>query len=167
MTGPPRSLYARSINACSTNADQEVTMTTSSRAVVEEILRAGREADIEAFVALMAPDGYLEWPYHPPGVPGRLRGRPEIRRHLTQTAGTFIRFDEYRNVVLHETTDPEVVIVEYEAYGSVVATAGPFEQQVIAVIRVRDGQVLSYRDYVNPLPLVEALASITTATAPG
>ncbi|MFG1866693.1 nuclear transport factor 2 family protein [Micromonospora arborensis] len=32
---------------------------------------------------------------------------------------------------------------------------------VIAVFRVRDGQILSYRDYINPLPLLEALASIT------
>jgi len=27
--------------------------------------------------------------------------------------------------------------------------------------RVQDGQILSYRDYINPLPLVEALAGIT------
>jgi hypothetical protein len=32
----------------------------------------------------------------------------------------FVRFDEYRNVVVHETTDPEVIIVEYEAHGTVV-----------------------------------------------
>ncbi|MEU8331765.1 nuclear transport factor 2 family protein [Micromonospora sp. NPDC048839] len=137
-------------------------MTTSSRTVVEMVLRAGREVDIDAFVALMSPDGYIEWPYRPAGVPGRLRGRAEIRRHLTETAGSFVTFDEYRNVVLHETADPEVVIVEYEAYGSLVATAQPFKQTVIAVIRVRNGRILSYRDYVNPLPLVEALTSVTT-----
>ncbi|MEU7611540.1 nuclear transport factor 2 family protein [Micromonospora sp. NPDC049204] len=135
-------------------------MTTSSRTVVEKVLRAGREVDIDTFVALMAPDGYIEWPYRPPGVPARLRGRAEIRRHLTETAGTFVTFDEYRNVVLHETADPEVVIVEYEAYGNLVVTGQPFEQTVIAVIRVRNGQILSYRDYLNPLPLVEALASV-------
>ncbi|MEU8288741.1 nuclear transport factor 2 family protein [Micromonospora sp. NPDC048905] len=136
-------------------------MTTSSRTVVEKVLRAGREVDVDTFVALMAPDGYIEWPYRPPGVPARLRGRAEIRRHLTETAGTFVTFDEYRNVVLHETADPEVVIVEYEAYGNLVVTGQPFEQTVIAVIRVRNGQILSYRDYLNPLPLVEALASVT------
>ncbi|MBF9133508.1 nuclear transport factor 2 family protein [Plantactinospora sp. S1510] len=139
-------------------------MTATSREIVEQMLRAGREMDADSFVELMAPDGYLEWPYRPPGVPARLQGRAEIHRHLTEAAGALIRFDEYRNVVVHETTDPEVVIVEYEAHGAVVPTGAPFQQMVIAVFRVRNGQILSYRDYINPLPLAEALASVAAAT---
>lgn len=44
-------------------------------------------------------------------------------------------------MVVHETPDPEVVIVEYEAHGTVVATGAPFEQTVIAKFRVRDGRI--------------------------
>jgi ketosteroid isomerase-like protein len=97
-------------------------------------------------------------------VPARLQGRAEIRRHLTETANGFIRLGEYRDIVVHETTDPEVIIVEYEARGTVVATGAPFQQTVIAVIRVRDGLILSYRDYINPLPVAEARAGIAGAT---
>jgi len=143
------------------------TMTVTSREIVERMLRAGRDMDTEAFVGLMAPDGYIEWPYRPTGVPARLQGRTEIREFLTGSAKAFIRFDEYRNVVMHETTDPEVVIVEYEAHGAVIATGAPFKQTVIAVFRVRNGQVLSYRDYINPLPLAEALASTAAESCPG
>lgn len=124
------------------------------------MLVAGRESDIDTLVDLMAPDGYIEWPYRPAGVPGRLRGRTEIREFLAAAAKGFIRFDEYRNVVIHETTDPEVIIVEYEAHGTVIPTGAPFEQVIIAVFRVRGGQVVSYRDYINPLPLAEARASV-------
>ncbi|WP_328475799.1 nuclear transport factor 2 family protein [Actinoplanes sp. NBC_00393] len=131
-----------------------------AREIVEQLLGAAREQDIETFAALMAPDGYLEWPYRPPGVPARVQGRDEIRRHLAATADGLIRLGEHRNVVMHETTDPEVVIVEYESHGTVVATGAPFEQAVIAVFRVRDGRIVSCRDYINPLPLMEALASI-------
>lgn len=109
--------------------------------------------------------GCREWPYRPPGVPGRLRGRAEIRRHLTAAAQGFVRFDGYRDVVLHESTDPEVTIVEYEAHGTVVATGAPFRQLVIPVFRVRNGQILTYRDYINPLPLIEALAGVAPARA--
>ncbi|MEW9528914.1 nuclear transport factor 2 family protein [Microbispora sp. NPDC049125] len=140
-------------------------MTVTSREVVERMLQAGREMDVETFVGLMAPDGYLEWPYRPPGVPARLQGRAVIHRHLTEAAKAFIAFDEFRDLVMHETTDPEVIIVEYDAYGTVVATGAPFHQTVIAVFRVRDGQVLSYRDYINPLPLMEAYASAAQAGA--
>jgi hypothetical protein len=97
--------------------------------------------DAETFVGLMAPEGYIEWPYRPAGVPARLPGRAEIRRFLT-----------------------EAVIVEYEAHGTVIATGAPFQQTVIAVFRVRNGQILSYRDYINPLPLAEALAGVSGAT---
>jgi ketosteroid isomerase-like protein len=41
-----------------------------------------------------------------------------------------------------------------------VATGAAFEQTVIAVFRVQDGLVVSYRDYINPLPLMEARASL-------
>jgi ketosteroid isomerase-like protein len=139
-------------------------MINTPREIVEQILRAGREQDVEAFVGWMAPDGYIEWPYRRPGTPARLHGHAEIRRHLTEVAKAVIRFHEYRNVVIHETTDPEVVIVEYEADGTVVTTGAPFHQTVIAVFRVRDGQVQSYRDYINPLPLLEALGSVAATT---
>ena len=127
-----------------------------NRRIVERVLRAGLEGDVEAFVALMAPAGYIEWPYRPPGVPARVQGHEAIRRHLTAVAGGPVRIGEHRDVVVHETADPEVIIVEYEAHGTVVATGAPFEQPVIAVFRVRDGRIQSYRDYINPLPLLEA-----------
>ena len=138
-------------------------MTATSREVVEQVLRAGREMDTDAFVSLIAPDGYVEWPYRPAGIPGRLEGRERIREFLTAQAKGFIRFDEYRNTVIHETTDPEVVIVEYDAHGTVIPTGAPLHQTIIAVLRIRDGLVVSYRDYLNPLVLAEALASVGNA----
>ncbi len=140
-------------------------MTSTSRHVVEQVLRAGREADTDTFLTLMAPDGYLEWPYRPPGTPARVQGHDAIRAHLAQVAEAFIRFGEHRDVVLHQSTDPEVVIAEYEAHGTVVRTGAPFEQRVIAVFRVRDGRILSCRDYVNPLPLIAALGPPVTGVA--
>ena len=135
-------------------------MTATSREVVERVLRAGLEMDTETFVSLIAPDGYIEWPYRPAGIPGRLEGRKQIREFLTAQAGGLVRFDEYRNTVIHETTDPEVVIVEYDVHGTVIPTGGPLRQTIIAVLRIRDGLVVSYRDYLNPLVLAETLASV-------
>jgi uncharacterized protein len=135
-------------------------MTATSREVVEQVLRAGREMDTETFVGLFAPDGYVEWPYRPAGIPGRVEGREQIREFLTAQASGFVRFDEYRNTVIHETTDPEVVIVEYDVHGIVIPTGAPLHQTIIAVLRIRDGLVVSYRDYLNPLVLAEALASV-------
>jgi ketosteroid isomerase-like protein len=138
-------------------------VTATSREVVEQILRAGVEMDTETFVGLFAEDGYVEWPYRPAGIPGRVEGREQIREFLTAQAGGLVRFDEYRNTVIHETTDPEVVIVEYDAHGTVIPTGKPLHQTIIAVLRVRDGLVVSYRDYLNPLILAETLADVAGA----
>jgi len=135
-------------------------MTATSRDVVERVLRAGREMDTDTFVSLFAPDGYIVWPYHPDGVPDRLDGREQIREFLTTQAEGIVRFDEFRDMVIHETTDPEVVIAEYDAHGIVIPTGAPMRQTIIAVLRVRDGLVVSYRDYLNPLVLAEVLASV-------
>ena len=138
-------------------------MTATSREVVERVLRVGREQDIETFVSLIAQDGYIEWPYRPAGIPGRVEGREQIREFLNAQAKGLVRFDEYRNMVIHETIDPEVVIVEYDAHGTVIPTGAPLHQTIIAVLRIRDGLVVSYRDYLNPLVLAETLASLGNA----
>jgi uncharacterized protein len=143
--------------------EKGVVMAATSREVVEQVLRASREMDTETFVGLIAPDGYVEWPYLPAGLPSRVEGREGIRAFLTARAEGLVRFDEYRNTVIHETVDPEVVIVEYDAHGIVVPTGAPLHQTVIAVLRVKDGLVVSYRDYLNPLVLAETLASASDA----
>jgi ketosteroid isomerase-like protein len=137
----------------------EMTMTATSREVVEQILRVGREQDTETFVSLFAPDGYIEWPYRPADIPGRVQGRDQIREFLIAQANGLVKVDEHRDTVIYETTDPQVVIVEYEAHGTVIPTGAPLHQTIIAVLRIRDGLVVSYRDYLNPLVLAEAVAS--------
>ncbi len=138
-------------------------MTVTSREVVEQVLRASREMDTDTFVSLIAPDGYVEWPYQLPGLPGRLDGREQIREFMTTQAKGLVRFDEYRDTVIHETVDPEVVIVEYTVHGTVLPTGAPLRQTIIAVLRIRDGLVVSYRDYLNPLVLAETLAAHATS----
>ncbi|MER7277769.1 nuclear transport factor 2 family protein [Dactylosporangium sp. NPDC000244] len=131
-------------------------MKLTARQVVDRVLEVGLRQDAEAFVGLLAADATLEWPFRPAGVPDRLQGREEILAFMTRAARAPIKFEEYRDVVVHETVDAEVVIVEYQVFGHVTTTGGPFHQTIIAVIRVRDGEIVSYRDYLNPLALAAA-----------
>ncbi|NUR90426.1 MAG: nuclear transport factor 2 family protein [Nonomuraea sp.] len=114
-----------------------------------------RPDDPAKLVDLMAPDGVVEWPYRPDGVPGVLRGKEEVAAFVRAAAGS-ITFLEYTDVTIHETTDPEVVIVEYTAQCLVNDTGVAFTQRPIQVIRVREGKIVSLRDYINPLPLIAA-----------
>jgi ketosteroid isomerase-like protein len=136
-----------------------------SSASVERVLRAGLAQDYDTVIGLMAPDGYIEWPYRPAGVPARLQGREEIRRYMSAADKAPIKFEEFRDLVIYETDDTEVVIAEYEAHGSITTTGAPYHQSIIAVFRVRDSQIVSYRDYLNPLALAEARVTVPDVTS--
>jgi ketosteroid isomerase-like protein len=67
-----------------------------------------------------------------------------------------MRFEELRVHALHETLDPEVIVVESTSIGQVLESGRRFELPAIAVVRIRDGEIVSYRDYVNPLAAAQA-----------
>ena len=123
----------------------------SPREVIERLHRMAMDYDLRGQADLYAPDGILEWPFAPEGMPRRLRGREEIRRVLggleqrVRQAGT--RVTGVDPVVVHETVDPETIIVELELHGEVPATRTTYHLPYIQVLRVRDGQIVSFRDY--------------------
>jgi ketosteroid isomerase-like protein len=57
---------------------------------------------------------------------------------------------------MRETTDPEIIVVEFKTAVTWVATAQNYLLPGIQVLQVRDGQILLYRDYVNPISAARA-----------
>jgi uncharacterized protein len=123
----------------------------SPREVVERLHRLVVDRHLSGQADLYAADGVLEWPFAPPGVPQRVQGREEIRRVLSALERGVRQADTRvapfpRSVVVHETRDPEVVIVELEVEGE-TPTGETFRLPYIQVFRVRDGEILTFRDY--------------------
>ncbi|HEY3118330.1 MAG TPA: hypothetical protein VGK54_16420 [Chloroflexota bacterium] len=58
--------------------------------------------------------------------------------------------------LIHETADPEVIVVEQTAAGTSAATGREFALPNIVVLKVRGGQIVRIRDYVNVLAAAEA-----------
>ena len=78
-----------------------------------------------------------------------LRTRDELREHF-KPRGAAPELDRRPvNIVIHETADPEVIIAEFEYRGTVVDTGEPFALPGIFVLRVRDGEIVSSRDYFD------------------
>ena len=130
------------------------TPAVSAREVWEQSHRHVQAYDLDGFADMFAPDGVLELPFAPAGVPRRLSGREEIRRFLApagraaRQAGR--RIVGYSSVVVHETTDPEVIVAEFDLDGEVSATGETYQLSYIQVLRVRAGQIVSMRDYMDP-----------------
>jgi uncharacterized protein len=138
---------------------------TSTREVAEKVRRMVEGRDGIEFADLFAPDGVLEYPFAAPGQPQRLEGREAIRAfHGPQARQRPIKADKV-DATVHETIDPEVVIVEIEHRGTSLMTGRPYHSIALGVIRVRDGEILSYRDYMNPIALAAMLGRTPTLVA--
>jgi uncharacterized protein len=127
-----------------------MTTTTQSPRQVFESLSAGiGGGDWSRLHLLYAEDVTVDMPFARP-EPVRIRGREQVREHFAQAVGTNISLTP-RDVRVHETADPEVIIAEfdYETGGIRVAN--------IQVLRVRDGLIVESRDYHNHAAMADVI----------
>lgn len=114
------------------------------------------DKDLNALADLYAVDGVHELPFAPPSAPRRIEGREQIRDYFTETLSDVpLDFKELRPVAVHDTTDPEVIIAEYDAHGKVTTTGRPFSVRYLWVLKVSNGEIAFWRDYWNPLEILE------------
>ena len=133
-----------------------MTEPNSPRDVAERVHRMVEGKDGIEFADLFAVDGVLEYPFAPPGTPRTLTGRTEISAFFGPRKEIRDKFDMHEvTSVVYGTDDPEVVITEIEHHGHSHVTNLPYQVRALGVIRVRDGEIVHYRDYMNPLTLAE------------
>ena len=109
---------------------------------------------------LWAPDVVIEQPFAA-GGPSRIEGRDTF---LERTKGSRealpVRFEEMRDVTVHETTDPNKIIVEYTLVGTILPTGERASAPFITVMEVRDGLMTLWREYQNTALMTEKLGDL-------
>ena len=104
----------------------------------------------EGFVDMMSEDFVMEFPFARPGMQTKIEGKAAVLTYLV-TVMQGVSVDSVSDVVVHDTTDPDVVIVEFEGHGRSLKTGEPYDQRYISVIRTRGGKIVHYKDYWNPI----------------
>lgn len=127
---------------------------TSPRSVFESLLQGISDGKWSDLADLYAEDAVVEMPFAP-SSPTRLEGREAVRAHFAAAAGGPLKI-QASNIVVHDTADPEVVIAEFDYDGQVTTTGRSFRVANIQVLRVRNGKIVSSRDYHNHLALAAA-----------
>lgn len=111
---------------------------------------------------MWAPDVVIETPFAADG-PTRIEGRDNFLAVTKTSRETLpVRVEEMRDVVVHETTDPNRIIVEYELVGTVLTTGKRESALFIAVMEVRDGLMTLWREYQNTLAMAKAMGQLPT-----
>jgi ketosteroid isomerase-like protein len=111
--------------------------------------------DADGYADLFAPDAVIEMPFAPPGAPSRLDGREAIREYSRHFVTLPLRLEDFEVAELYQTQDPEVVIVEMSARATLTTTGRSFDATSIQVLRIREGQIVLFRDFANPRVLAD------------
>ena len=86
----------------------------------------------------------------------RLAGQAAIREYSRRVMASPLRIQGFEVAELHQTQDPEVVITEMRATGTVTTTGRAFTTTSVQIIRIRDGHIVHSRDFADPRILEEA-----------
>jgi len=132
-------------------------MTESLRDVWEHLVSHQVTRDIDRWLACFSDDAVMEWPFRMKGIPERLEGRDAIRAAVApvweRAKNGTRQIIGHDRVAFHQTSDPEVAIVEFDIVGA--SPRGPFRQTVVYQLRIRDGRVLLLREFVDTAALTE------------
>jgi len=109
------------------------------RAVASALADAMNAHDIDAFVALFAPDYESEQPAHPDRA---FRGRDQVRANWSSV---FEGVPDFSAELVSCAEDDDVAWTEWRWHGTGLEMAG------VIVMRVRDGQIAQARLYVEPV----------------
>ncbi|MCP3801939.1 nuclear transport factor 2 family protein [Allokutzneria sp. A3M-2-11 16] len=127
-----------------------------------DMMLAGGSDGLES---LLADDGVVEAPFAPPGAPRRFEGRDTfvalVASRREGLAGR-VRFTAVREVVVHDTADPEVAVIEFEVEAVRLADGLSAAAPFAVVVRVQDGRVVLWREYQDPAVMALVVAEPQT-----
>lgn len=124
-------------------------MTATPREVVLRLIDGVCEDRWAELPDLYAERTDVRHPMAPDGTPV-LRTRDDLRAHFTPPTdpGAVLPPRTAVDVVVHETSDPEVVIVEF-SYAFTRPDREVVSVPCVFVVRVRDGEIVESRDYTD------------------
>jgi uncharacterized protein len=134
------------------------------REVFERLVAGVTGGRWDELPGLYAEDAVVTHPFDPAGEP--LAGRAALRRHFAAAAGAGLTLTA-RDVVVHETADPEVVVGEFAYEGVVTATGRSFTVPNVFVLRVRDGLIVESRDYADHVAFAAATGRLAALVRSG
>jgi hypothetical protein len=100
----------------------------------------------------------FEFPYAGPlELPEKVEGKNNCLEYLRGWYDLFIDFRIF-DVKVQSLQESGMYLLEYKTKGFVAATAQPYHQENIAIIRVQDNKIIWLREYWNPVHFYEAFS---------
>ncbi len=112
--------------------------------------------ETDALLDEFADDVVMELPFAPGKMPKRYDGKAAAREFITSVRDAFSSFSMTVDAV-HQTADPNVVVVEHHADGFVAANGRPYDNRYVTFVTFNDaGKVVHWREYYDAGVVVRA-----------
>jgi ketosteroid isomerase-like protein len=118
----------------------------------------GDLVDGEHFFDIVTDDIVYEVLYDVAGWPRTIRGRADL---MTQFRGYCdnIELQSADKLIIHKTDDGDVVVIEYEVYGTILATGVKYNNRFCSIIKIENQKIVRWRDYMDSLAAWKALTA--------
>ena len=112
--------------------------------------------DMQGWSELCAEDVVAEFPFAPEGSPARIEGRTALYEYL-HNYPSFIDVQKIPTVKTYATDDKNVVVAEWSVSGKVISSRNPYDMSYATFVTYRDGLIVNYREYWNPMAFIAAM----------
>lgn len=114
--------------------------------------------DTEAWINLFAEDAVVEFPYASAlNTPERFEGKSAIYNYMKKMVPQMQDL-VFTNVREYQTSNPNVLIAEVHGEAKIVATGRHYRQDYVMRLETKDGKIVHYREYWNPVPFINAMS---------
>ena len=111
------------------------------------------EVDGEHFWDAVAEDAVFEFLYRFPGFPQKINGR---KKYMEWFGGYSMELESADGLVIHKSTTPGVVILEYAVHGK-SPTKRPYNNRFCSIVTINARKIVYWRDYMDSLAVTLAL----------
>ena len=59
-------------------------------------------------------------------------------------------------LIVHRCKDGNVIVIEYEVHGRVIASGAAYENRFVSIVTVENRQIVHWRDYMDSLAAMRA-----------
>ncbi len=120
----------------------------------------GDLVDGEHFFDIVSDDIVYEVRYEVPGWPRIIQGRGELMAQFRGYCDN-IELQSADKLIIHETDDGRVVVIEYEVDGTILATGVKYNNRFCSIIKIESRKIAHWRDYMDSLAAWNALTART------
>jgi ketosteroid isomerase-like protein len=127
-----------------------------------DLVRAalGNLVDGEHFFNIVSDDIVYEVRYEVSGWPRIIRGRAKLMAQFRGYCDN-IELQSADKLIIHETDDGRVVVIEYEVDGTILATGVKYNNRFCSIIKIESRKIAHWRDYMDSLAAWNALTART------